>query len=203
MGKSNETIFVSLDKIRFTHSRIRPVFTGCCKRIEDTLAEIKCGTTKLETIPLITVIENDDEYYSLNNRRLFLLKCLNNDGFIADGKVRVVKKQPLSREISKYTKANCSLTAVLMKEFSEEKRDGSIPESLLPRTVLKVVEMESSRKSTMFHAEVKRSIKELRKLVLKGKLKEVHSQLDEWIMNGLISEGEEYENLKIEIALQT
>ncbi|KAL1412460.1 hypothetical protein Q8F55_000205 [Vanrija albida] len=46
------------DDIYFTHARIRPVFTGCNKRIEDTLEEILSGQTKIEDVPYITVIEN-------------------------------------------------------------------------------------------------------------------------------------------------
>ncbi|TXT12933.1 hypothetical protein VHUM_01334 [Vanrija humicola] len=46
------------DDIYFTHARIRPVFTGCNKRIEETLEEILSGQTKIEDVPYITVIEN-------------------------------------------------------------------------------------------------------------------------------------------------
>ncbi|BEI92475.1 uncharacterized protein CcaverHIS019_0501030 [Cutaneotrichosporon cavernicola] len=46
------------DTIYFTHARVRPVFTGCNKRIQDTLDEIVAGTTKVTDIPYITVIEN-------------------------------------------------------------------------------------------------------------------------------------------------
>lgn len=44
--------------IYFTHARVRPVFTGCNKRIQETLDEIVAGTTKITDIPYITVIEN-------------------------------------------------------------------------------------------------------------------------------------------------
>jgi hypothetical protein len=46
------------DTIYFTHARVRPVFTGCNKRIQETLDEIVAGTTKITDIPYITVIEN-------------------------------------------------------------------------------------------------------------------------------------------------
>ncbi|TXT15307.1 uncharacterized protein COLE_01500 [Cutaneotrichosporon oleaginosum] len=46
------------DTIYFTHARVRPVFTGCNKRIQETLDEIVAGTTTLADIPYITVIEN-------------------------------------------------------------------------------------------------------------------------------------------------
>lgn len=47
--------------IYFTHARVRPVFTGCNKQIQQTLDEIVRGETKLEDIPYITVIENFEE----------------------------------------------------------------------------------------------------------------------------------------------
>lgn len=47
--------------IYFTHARVRPVFTGCNKLIQQTLDEIVHGETKLEDIPYITVIENFEE----------------------------------------------------------------------------------------------------------------------------------------------
>lgn len=46
------------DIIYFTHARVRPVFTGCNKRIQETLDEIVSGQTKISDIPYITVIEN-------------------------------------------------------------------------------------------------------------------------------------------------
>jgi len=46
------------DIIYFTHARVRPVFTGCNKRIMETLEEIESGVTRVEDIPYITVIEN-------------------------------------------------------------------------------------------------------------------------------------------------
>lgn len=47
--------------IYFTHARVRPVFTGCNKMIQQTLDEILRGETKIEDIPYITVIENFEE----------------------------------------------------------------------------------------------------------------------------------------------
>lgn len=47
--------------IYFTHARVRPVFTGCNKQIQQTLDEILRGETKIEDIPYITVIENFEE----------------------------------------------------------------------------------------------------------------------------------------------
>jgi hypothetical protein len=51
------------DIIYFTHARIRPVFTGCNKRIQDTIDEIKSGVTSVSQIPYITIIENTELVY--------------------------------------------------------------------------------------------------------------------------------------------
>ena len=42
--------------IRFTHSRIRPLFS-CGRRVEDTLESLRSGTIKMADLPRITVIE--------------------------------------------------------------------------------------------------------------------------------------------------
>eukprot|EP01032_Pedospumella_encystans_P003011 gene3011-3547_t len=39
------TIEIDPSVIRFTHARIRPYFTGCGKKIEDTIKEITDGVT--------------------------------------------------------------------------------------------------------------------------------------------------------------
>lgn len=36
--------------IYYTHSRIRPVFTGCTTRVLDTLDEIRTGKTKIKGV---------------------------------------------------------------------------------------------------------------------------------------------------------
>jgi hypothetical protein len=60
----------------------------------------------------------DGHYYSLNNRRLYVLKYLRDNGHLEPlNTIRVRVKAPLPREIKKYSPAaNYSLTATLMKE---------------------------------------------------------------------------------------
>ena len=105
--------------IFFTHSRIRPVFTGCNKRIADTVDEIVQGVIKVSDLPMITVVSGEQNgqtfYYSLNNRRLFTLKLIRQLGLLE--KVRVRLKVPSQKEIERYTPERCSLEAVIMKEF--------------------------------------------------------------------------------------
>lgn len=65
---------------RFTHARIRPFFSGCGRLIMNTLDDIVSKRIPLENLPMITVISNNGFYFSLNNRRLFVLKTLRDQG---------------------------------------------------------------------------------------------------------------------------
>jgi hypothetical protein len=126
--------------IYFTHSRVRPFFTGCNKRIEQTLDEIREGVTKISDIPLITVISNDGNYFSLNNRRLYLFKTLKKEGLLTREKnmIRAQLKPALEKEKTRYLPGRCSLEAKLMKEFSgksegkegDEREDGEEEEQV-------------------------------------------------------------------------
>lgn len=103
--------------VYFTHSRVRPFFTGCNKRIEETLEEILSGRTRVDQLPLISVIENDGHYFSLNNRRLYLFKELLKLGILTEVEgVMVYLKPALERERLRYVPERCSLHAKLMKE---------------------------------------------------------------------------------------
>ena len=122
--------------IRFAHSRIRPVFTGCCRRIEDTLQDILTGKLRATDIPIISVLnitpvssglkdkmEVKPEFVSLNNRRLYLFKKLREmdpegNCFLPGNTITVRVKPALEREKEKYTVDRCSLQAKLMKDIS-------------------------------------------------------------------------------------
>jgi hypothetical protein len=112
-------IEIDPQQIFFTHSRVRPFFTGCNKKIEETLQEIVTGVTSIKDIPLITVIPNEDCYFSLNNRRLFLFKRLREMGLLQNNTITAYAKAPLEREKQRYLPSRCSLTAKLMKEFEK------------------------------------------------------------------------------------
>ena len=105
--------------IRFTHSRIRPFFTGCGRRVEDTLNDIVDKRMNVSDLPLITVIvgQEDGSYFSLNNRRLYVIKELAKRGIISTINVRA--KQPKGRETSRYTIERCGLVAIIMKEYQK------------------------------------------------------------------------------------
>jgi len=47
---------VPLDRIRFAYSRVRPVFSGCGRRLEDTIAALVEGTLTPDALPAITCI---------------------------------------------------------------------------------------------------------------------------------------------------
>eukprot|EP01039_Chlorochromonas_danica_P003705 gene3705-4053_t len=114
---SHSRSIVSIDPslVYFTHARIRPVFTGCNKRIEETLREVEEGRTKVEDIPKITVLTNGGHLFSLNNRRLFLFKELSRRGLLQT--VTVQLKEATEKEKARYTPERCVLQAKLMKDL--------------------------------------------------------------------------------------
>ena len=127
MGKSKNVVSkgeMDIDPaiVRFTHSRIRPWFTGCGRRIEETLQSLVNGSMTVRDLPPITVIVVKDsnniiQYYSLNNRRLYVLKKLREMKLLQDDVVRVRVKSPLDREKDRYNPERCSLEATIMKEY--------------------------------------------------------------------------------------
>lgn len=128
MGKSKiakntdaGTIEVDPIIVRFTHARIRPYFSGCGRRLDDTLNDIVNGVSHVVDLPLIVVLSINGEYYSLNNRRLYVLKQLHSRGLLATVRVRV--KQPADKEKLRYTPERCSLTASVMKEHARSEQD--------------------------------------------------------------------------------
>ena len=108
--------FVELDPedVYFTHARVRPFFSSCGRRLDETLADIADGHTRIEDLPTITVLDAGDHYFSLNNRRLWVFKELRSRGIIE--KVRVRVKEALPREKERYTTDRCVLNAKVMKE---------------------------------------------------------------------------------------
>lgn len=123
-GNSRNVITINPDIVYFTHSRVRPQFTGCNKVISDTIQEIVDGHTKISDIPLITVIENDGNYFSLNNRRLFMFKELSKLGLIPAGGIQCFIKPALEREKARYIPSRCSLRAKLMGGRSAKSTEG-------------------------------------------------------------------------------
>lgn len=115
-SSSNGRSIIEVDpsQVYFTHARVRPVFTGCNKRIEETLQEIVEGRTRIQDIPKITVLNNNGHLFSLNNRRLYLIKQLHSMGLLRT--VAVQLKEATDKEKARYTPERCVLAAKLMKE---------------------------------------------------------------------------------------
>ena len=80
--------------IYHTHSRIRNTFSGCGKKVEDTLNDLLTQRIKVSDLPMITVEYDGKNYYSLNNRRLYVIKKCKENGLINNIHVRLkyVKK---------------------------------------------------------------------------------------------------------------
>jgi hypothetical protein len=69
------------------HARIRPQFSGCARFVKDTLADIVEGRLLVTQLPLITLTSGAADglsppYFSLNNRRLWVLKELRTRGLL-------------------------------------------------------------------------------------------------------------------------
>lgn len=234
--------------IRFTHARIRPFFTGCGKRIEETIQELNDGIITIKDLPLITVIENDGEFFSLNNRRLYVIKLMHSLGKLGSSTIEVYTKPALEREKKRYTAQRCALHAKIMPEHEvqEERVEGLDSDndeadaciSLVPTTTMgcKCTRVDTANsfegyvgalnivdnskagggtagdalptKNSTKHSdtikgkrtgsqtvskthlppEIAKEMKELTKLVAKGKQKVAFSNLDEWVIAGKISE---------------
>lgn len=115
-GSKDSMLEIDPECIRFTHARIRPFFTGCGRRIEDTLADIIEGKISVNDLPKITVILNEGTYFSLNNRRLYVLKELRCKGLLKGNMIGARLKVALDREKDKYKIERCSLFAKIMRE---------------------------------------------------------------------------------------
>lgn len=129
-GKAKDALVrIDPSHIRFTHSRIRPFFSGCGRRVEDTLADILDGRMQFEDLPFITVIAMDDGevFFSLNNRRLWVIKQLKERGFLDKVPVRIKSAAEGRKLKEKYTVDRCSETAKFLYEVGaiSKEREGA------------------------------------------------------------------------------
>jgi hypothetical protein len=98
----------------------------------DTLEEIRQGRLKPQDLPPIQVLvgppvsDNDDDdrwYFSLNNRRLWVLKQCRAEGLLSrdNNKIRVRVRTPKSKaEAERYTLEKCSLDAKFLRESNKK-----------------------------------------------------------------------------------
>jgi hypothetical protein len=131
--EGTDGLYVDPAQIRFQHSRIRPFFSGCGRSVEGTLEEIRNGTTQVSDLPPIQVLvgPHDDEtdatwYFSLNNRRLWVLKRLREEGLLEQygNKVLVRVRTPKSlQEQERYSLKNCALDAKIVPEKATKSKN--------------------------------------------------------------------------------
>lgn len=123
-----EMINISPSRIRFQHSRIRPYFSGCGRGVMETLEGIRRGELEPCNLPPLQVLVGPDEndglgpwYFSLNNRRLWVLKQCHREGLLDNERynnlIAVRVRVPRSVvEAQRYTIDNCALEAKFTRE---------------------------------------------------------------------------------------
>eukprot|EP00934_Nitzschia_sp_Nitz4_P001844 Nitzschia sp. Nitz4//scaffold341_size29662//14548//15198//NITZ4_008038-RA/size29662-processed-gene-0.22-mRNA-1//1//CDS//3329548546//1844//frame0 len=122
---SSGGLMIDPSQIRFQHARIRPFFSGCGRSVEGTLEEIRQGKIQPKDLPPIQVLVGPLDpdtglpwYFSLNNRRLWVLKRCREEGLLGPNNLIFVRvRQPKSeQERERYSVSNCALEAKLMIE---------------------------------------------------------------------------------------
>jgi hypothetical protein len=115
---SQDYLLVDPARVRFQHSKIRTHFSGCGRSVVQTLDDIREGKLKPEGLPPIQVLvgpmDEDGKpwYFSLNNRRLWVLKRCREEGLLTNNQIPVrVRKPKSASEIERYTIQNCALEA--------------------------------------------------------------------------------------------
>lgn len=179
------------DNVFFTHARIRPVFSGCGRRLVDTLEDLVSGKIQLETLPQITILatptsSSDGQYFSLNNRRLWVLKQLRSMGKLKDNLIRVRVKDALPRELEKYAKDGIErkASATIMGVDREDGEDRNREEE--EKRPLLVPPLSAEAK-----AQLKVISKKAQKLKGKKLEQQLQSLIDELIVSGTIQESQE------------
>lgn len=92
----------------------------------DTLADLVEGRMELDDLPRIQVIIADGGHvFSLNNRRLFVLKCLREKGLLPNNMITVRTRPGKAHELERYTPERCSLKGKIMREFKKDGKGGN------------------------------------------------------------------------------
>ena len=196
---------ISPDMVYFTHSRVRPFFSGCGRRLVDTLKDLEEGSMKLETLPQITILSTptsatDGIYFSLNNRRLWVLKSLKAKGIIDTVRVRV--KDALPRELEKYNAPHIGRTvmATIMNEHekSEEQDEDEAEEDEADEKVAKAPvqasKVKKEKKVPLSADFIEKHLKNLKKVSNKGGKKaaiQLKAMIDELIDDGQLDPSQE------------
>jgi hypothetical protein len=123
-GKGEVVESVDPRVIRFTHAKIRPVFSDG-KIVTETLKAVEDGALRPSELPPIVLYrdeKNPEIYYSMNNRRLWVLKQCREKNLIPGGTIPCrVRSAPDSRRLKgKFTPERCALNATFMQERKRE-----------------------------------------------------------------------------------
>lgn len=146
----SDFIYVDPARVRFQHSRIRPVFSGCGRSVTATLESIRQREISPEDLPPIQVLvgpTGDDGqtwYFSLNNRRLWVLKRCREEGLLENNQIRVRVRTPKSSgEESRYTIENCALEAKLMREPTVSQKSDEKEQRIIDERMTTLVDQSS------------------------------------------------------------
>ena len=208
MSRNEGYMEVDPAEVYFTHSRVRPFFSGCGRRLEETLALLVEGRMDIEALPQITVLRGAGGaagggrpiIFSLNNRRLWVLKELRAAGKLQNNVVRVRAKDALPRERDRYTASKCSLTATLMGvgsgggggggEDSDGDEDGEGAATMLaPAKAAADVSPP-----VVLHASILKQVKTLKEKLKTGGKKgerDVQAKMDDFQDQGLLKASDE------------
>lgn len=171
----------------------RPFFSGCGRRVEDTIDDIVAGRLLVEDLPKICVLTDlEGNYFSLNNRRLYVLKHLRNTGFLETldppNMIRVRFKAALPREIKKYSVANCSLHCSIMHERGREDKDcEEFEENTTPPSTEMIPGMNFDSLMQSLPLSAREEVKKAMKLQQQGKSKQSSLLLTKLFERKLIS----------------
>lgn len=129
----SRSALVDLDplSLRFSHARVRPVFSGCGARLEETLAAVLSGRTPPGALPPMAVLRlpppagsSASLLVSLNNRRLWVLRAARMAG-ASFSTVPCRLRDGSPKEAARYTLERCAAAATLMREHREREESGA------------------------------------------------------------------------------
>lgn len=217
MGDSQH-VWLDPDIIYFTHAKVSRSFSGCGRRINDTILEITEGRTSIDQIPTITVLQcgnksdNNNAFFTLNNRRLYVFKHLRSVGFLEqfDNKVKVRLKVAKKRELERYSVKRCSLTATFMgqqeeigeaqidawdgflcreEDVDEDSKDDSDPNCIKDNDTQSGAVSISKKKVTYndLSEKTKKEYSKILGLAQKGKVKDICKLLDSLVAQSELS----------------
>ena len=88
----------------------------------ETYNDIASGKTPLENLPRIQVILAEGGHvFTLNNRRLWVLKKLREEGHLPGNKITVRTRPGRPKELERFTPERCSLKAKIVREKPKTK----------------------------------------------------------------------------------